>query len=234
MKLKHSPIRFDILTLFPEAFGDYFRQSILGKAQERNAIAIHIWNIRDYTTDKHRTADDVPYGGGAGMVMKAEPVLAALQDVLKKTARIPRADKKIILLSPAPKEFSQERAIRYANHRQIILICGRYEGIDERVTKFIDEKLSIGRYVLSGGELAAMVVVDAVSRMIPAVLGNAVSLAEESYAPAQSGPTLEYPQYTRPAVLNVVGKKLRVPAILLSGDHKKIAEWRQKHMKTLK
>ncbi|MCD5396199.1 MAG: tRNA (guanosine(37)-N1)-methyltransferase TrmD [Candidatus Pacebacteria bacterium] len=236
-------IKFDILTLFPEAFSGYFSQSILKKAQEKKLVKINIYNLRNFATDKHKTVDGYPYGGGAGMVLKIEPIFRGLVYILKKTKKIPQNKKKIILLSAKGKIFNQNIAKKLSKLEQIILICGHYEGVDERVKKFIDLELSIGKYVLTGGELPAMVIVDAVSRLIPGVIKKE-SLKEESFS--KSLDYLEYPQYTRPEIFDpkkIVRdtknlpkkfqklKPLFVPKILLSGHHQKIKEWREKHSK---
>lgn len=236
-------IRFDILTLFPEAFSSYFSQSIIRKAQEKKLIQIHLYNLRDFAQDKHKTVDDFPYGGGAGMVLKIEPIFRGLVYILRKTKDIKERERKIILFSPKGKIFDQSLAKKFSKLKQLIFICGHYEGIDARVKKFVDLELSIGKYILTGGELPAMIVVDAVSRLIPGVIKKE-SLEEESFS---KGPNyLEYPQYTRPAVFdpskflrntkNLPKKfqnlrKLKVPKVLLSGHHQKIKEWREKFSK---
>jgi tRNA (guanine37-N1)-methyltransferase len=207
-------MRFHILTLFPELFASVLSTTMLRKGQERGALAFELHNIRDHSTGKHRVTDDAPYGGGEGMIMKPEPVVAALES-LGTTGQRPRR----ILLSPQGRLFTQERAAQLAMLSEITLVCGRYEGVDERVRAFVDEELSIGDFVLSGGEVAALVVVDAVSRLVPGVLGNDCSAAVESF----SGALLEYPQYTRPPEF----RGRRVPAVLLSGDHQAIARWRR-------
>ncbi|MFA6027325.1 MAG: tRNA (guanosine(37)-N1)-methyltransferase TrmD [Patescibacteria group bacterium] len=213
-------MQFDILTIFPEIFSSYFNASILKIAQKKNKIKINIHNIRDYTKDKHKKTDDSPYGGGPGMVMTVQPIYDCLKAIKKKKKS------KIIILDPAGKMFNQKIAKTYSEKLdQIILICGRYEGFDERVYSLVDEKLSIGQYVLSGGELPAMVVVEAVSRLIPGVLGHQHSADDETFSPDLD--YIEYPQYTKPA--KFMGKK--VPKVLLSGNHAKIKEWRQKHAK---
>jgi len=213
-------MQFDILTIFPEIFSSYFNASILKIAQKKNKIKINIHNIRVYTKDKHKKTDDSPYGGGPGMVMTVQPIYDCLKAIKKKKKS------KIIILDPAGKMFNQKIAKTYSEKLdQIILICGRYEGFDERVYSLVDEKLSIGQYVLSGGELPAMVVVEAVSRLIPGVLGHQHSADDETFSPDLD--YIEYPQYTKPA--KFMGKK--VPKVLLSGNHAKIKEWRQKHAK---
>jgi tRNA (guanine37-N1)-methyltransferase len=206
---------FDILTLFPGMFVSPLGESILGKAQERNLIQVRVHNIRDYAADKHQITDDRPFGGGEGMVMKPEPIVRLL-DVLRAEEPEPR----VVLLSPQGCAFRQEDAWRWSRLPRLVLICGRYEGVDERVAEFFsDEQVSIGDYVLSGGELAAMVVLDAVARLIPGVLGNTASAFAESFAE----PVLEFPQYTRPR--EFLGHQ--VPEILLSGDHEAIRRWRR-------
>jgi tRNA (guanine37-N1)-methyltransferase len=206
-------IQFDIITIFPQMFVSPFGESILQKAQSRDLIKIVIHNVRDYTSDKHLTTDDTPYGGGAGMVMKVEPLVTAIEDV--KSQHNARA----ILLTPQGALFTQKTAERLSTYSQLVLVCGRYEGMDERVQFFVDEELSIGDYILTGGEFAAMVIVDTVSRLIPGVVGERISVLEDSL----SCSLLKYPQYTRPQ--NFRG--LEVPDILLSGDHKKIIRWRR-------
>lgn len=211
-------LRFDILTIFPESIEPYLAASILGRAQQAGGVDVRVWNIRDFATDKHKTVDDTPYGGGAGMVMKVEPIDRALQAVFTSSL----TPRKIIVLSARGKQFTQQQAAEYAKLDQLILICGRYEGIDQRVADYLaDEELSIGPYVLSGGELAALAVVEATARLIPGTLGNPASLTEESF----TGPSVEYPQYTNPAEYS----GWQVPDILLSGNHQAIKQWRQQH-----
>lgn len=205
---------FTVISLFPPMFASPLGHSILKKAQEKGLLSVRLIDPRDYTADKHRTADDAPYGGGQGMVMKPEPLVAAIEDA-KKTLRRPR----VILLSPQGKLFDQAEAERLAREEELVLVCGRYEGIDERVKAFVDEELSVGDYTLSGGELPAMVVIDAVARLIPGVLGNEKSPQEESF----SDGLLEYPQYTRPEEF----RGMKVPDVLLSGDHARIKSWRR-------
>jgi tRNA (guanine37-N1)-methyltransferase len=205
-------MHFDIFTLFPAMFQGPFTESILKRAQERGLLSIVLHNIRDVTTDKHHIVDDYPYGGGAGMVMKPEPIFAAIEAVYQGGP--------IILLTPQGRLFNQQVARTLAQESRITLLCGHYEGIDERVRQHLaTDELSIGDYVLTGGELAAMVVVDAVSRLLPGVLAQS-STHEESH----SANLLEYPQYTRPPEF----RGWRVPDILLSGHHEQIARWRRK------
>lgn len=209
--------RFDILTLFPSLFDSPFSFSILKKAQERGLLSLHVHDIRKFTKDKHKTADDVPYGGGPGMVMKPESIVDCLESVAQSGKKIRR-----IYFSPQGRPLHQSQLEEYLSYDQLILLCGRYEGVDERVIEhFIDEEVSIGDYVLTGGEFPAMVFVDAVARLIPGVVGAEESLQEESFS--GQAPLLEYPQYTRPPEFR--GHK--VPDILLSGDHKKIEAWRR-------
>jgi tRNA (guanine37-N1)-methyltransferase len=216
-------MRFDILTLFPEMFQGPLTESIIKRAVQAGLISIGLHDIRDYATDKHRTTDDAPYGGGAGMVMKAEPLAAALRAVLatppeNTASETPKTQ--VILMSPAGTPFTQSLAEELAaSYDRLVLVCGRYEGLDERVCEaLIDRAISIGDYVLTGGELAAMVVLDAVARLRPGVI-DAESTAEESH----SDYLLEYPHYTRPAVWE--GRP--VPPVLLSGHHGEVAKWRR-------
>lgn len=211
-------MQFDILTIFPDIFVSYFKASILKIAQKKKKIKINIHNIRDYSKDKHHKTDDTPYGGGPGMVMTVQPIY----DCLKKIRKNKKSE--VIILDPAGKFFNQKIARNYSEKlEQIILICGRYEGFDERIYQLADEKISIGQYVLSGGELPSMVIVEAIARMIPGVLGHSHSNKDETFSPDLD--YIEYPQYTKPA--NFKGQK--VPTVLLSGNHKKIREWRIKH-----
>lgn len=214
-------MRFDILSLFPEIFASYFDASILGRAKEDGKIDIRLWNPRDFTHDRHRSVDDTPYGGGPGMVMKPEPIFECAERVL---AEGPSREKtRIILFSAKGKPFVQEDARRLSRYERLLLLCGRYEGVDERVAEHLaDEELSIGPYVLTGGELPAMVVADAVARLLPGVLGNVESAETESHS--EEG-VLEYPQYTKPEEY----RGWRVPEVLLSGNHGEIARWRAKH-----
>lgn len=203
-----------VLTLFPEMFASVLSATMLAKAQERGAIEIRLLNIRDFTTDKHRVTDDTPYGGGHGMVLKPEPVVAAFESLDREHSR-PRR----VLLTPQGRVFSQCDAVALAAVPEIALLCGRYEGIDDRVRAYVDDELSIGDFVLSGGEIAAMVVIDAVSRLLPGALGCAHSAEQESFADG----LLEGPYFTRPPEFRGV----QVPPVLLSGDHAAIARWRR-------
>ncbi len=205
-------MRIDVLTIFPEYFSGVLSTSLLGKAIQRGTLDVRLHQLRDYTTDRHRTVDDTPYGGGHGMVMKIEPLVTALEAIAPQGARK-------ILFSARGSRFTQEVAHRLAGEKSLTLVCGRYEGVDERIAAYVDEQLCIGDYVLSGGEAAAAVVIDAVSRLVPGVIGNEGSLTEESFA---SG-ILEYPQYTRPETF----RGARVPNVLLSGNHAEVARWRR-------
>lgn len=207
-------LRFTVISLFPEMFSSPLNHSILKKAQEKGLIAVDLVDLRDYAKDRHKVTDDYPYGGGHGMVMKPEPLIGAIEDLRAKLHR-PR----VILLSPQGKVLNQTEAGKLAQEKELVLICGRYEGVDERVKSFIDDEISIGDYTLSGGELPAMVLIDAVARLLPGVLGNVQSLDEESFADG----LLEYPQYTRPEEF----RGTRVPEVLLSGDHQRIKSWRR-------
>lgn len=216
-------MRFDILTLFPTMFTGPLTESILRRAQQAGLITVHVHNIRDAATDRHRTADDAPYGGGAGMVMKAEPLAASIRGVLASDPHGPSpaddAAPPVILLSPDGEVFTQATAQQLAMLPRVVLVCGHYEGVDERVrTTCISQELSIGDYVLTGGELAAMVVVDAVARLVPGVL-DAESVCEESHADG----LLEYPHYTRP----LIWEEQAVPSVLVSGHHAEVARWRR-------
>ncbi len=209
-------MNFHILTLFPEMVEQGLHTSIIGRAVEKGLLSIEAINIRDYTLDKHKKVDDYPYGGGAGMVMQAQPVYDAWKSVADRIGYTPRT----IYLTPQGPTFTQPMAKEYAKEEDLILLCGHYEGIDERVLEeIVTDYVSIGDYVLTGGELAAMVLTDAISRMVPGVLSNQESGSTESF----EGNLLEYPQYSRPEEWN--GKK--VPAVLLSGDHAKVDGWRR-------
>ena len=211
-------MHFDILTLFPGMFAGPFSESIIQRAQEAGLVSIALHNIRDYATDRHHVTDDYPYGGGGGMVMKPEPIFAAVEAILGPEPRA--SDVPIILLTPQGRLFNQEVAQDLARRRRVLLICGRYEGMDERVRAFLaTDELSIGDYVLSGGELAAMVVVDAVTRLLPGALGDPTGAWDDSHTMG----LLEYPHYTRPPEF----RGWRVPEVLLSGNHGEIARWRR-------
>lgn len=212
-------MRFDLFSLFPEVFTSYLQTSILQRAIEREFIQIHPHNIRDWTTDKHHITDDEPYGGGGGMVMKPDPIFAAVEGALAispgEAAPCP-----VILMTPQGRVFTQAVAQELAEHPRLALLCGRYEGVDERVrTGLVTDEISIGDYVLTGGELPALILVDAITRLIPGVLGDPDGAADDSHATG----LLEYPHYTRPPEF----RGMAVPKILRSGDHGKIARWRR-------
>jgi tRNA (guanine37-N1)-methyltransferase len=246
--------KFDIITIFPKIFDSYFNESILKRAQAGGFIEIGVHDLRQWAEDKHKKVDDSPFGGGPGMIFKIEPVFKAVSALKKSEIRNPKSEtnpkskirnskpkRRVILFSAKGRQFAQADARRLARYDQLILICGRYEGVDERVAEYIaDEEISVGNFVLTGGEIPAMIIVDAVSRLIPGVLGKKESLEEESFSlksDFKDSPKfdfnesyLEYPQYTRPEKF----KGWPVPEVLLSGDHAKIREWRRKQNKTLK
>ncbi|HHX01830.1 MAG TPA: tRNA (guanosine(37)-N1)-methyltransferase TrmD [Firmicutes bacterium] len=208
-------MRIDILTLFPEMFSEVLSSSILGRAQANNLLTIHAWNIRDFAFDKHRTVDDIPYGGGAGMVLKPDVVVACIEHVKAINSG------KVIYMTPQGSVFDQTKAQSLAQEANLIFLCGHYEGIDHRIREgWVDEEISIGDYVLTGGELPAMVVIDAIARLIPGVLGDQASAREDSFANG----LLEYPHYTRPSQF----RGRMVPEVLLSGNHELIRKWRLK------
>jgi len=217
-------MKFHLITIFPDIFSSYLNEGILKKAINKKIINIEIHNLRDFTKDKHKKVDDTPYGGGAGMLMKIEPIYSAISKINKKKKE-QKGRKKIILLSASGKKWGQKMAKKYSQLDELTLICGRYEGVDNRIKKFIDEEISIGDYVLTGGELPALILIDSIARLIPKVLGNQKSLIDESHSKAN---ILEYPQYTRPAVFEINKKKYKVPSVLLSGNHEKIKNWRNK------
>ena len=213
-------MRIDVLTIFPKMFNAVLGESIIKRAQEKGVIKINIEDLRSFSKNKHRKVDDKPFGGGPGMVMNAEPFFEGV-NYLKKKLKKKKLKRKIILMSPKGITFNQKLARRLAKLDHLILLCGHYEGIDERVTEYlVDEEVSIGDFILTGGELASMVVIDGVVRLLPASLGNKDSHKEESFSKS----SLEYPQYTRPADY----KGMRVPEVILSGDHEKIKKWRKR------
>lgn len=217
-------MQIDVFSLLPETMRAYLDSSILGRAQAAGLVSLGLHNIRDYAADKHKTTDDEPYGGGGGMVMKPEPVFAAVEAVLGDAL----GEQPVILLTPQGEVFTQDMARELAQEPRIALICGRYEGVDERIRQHLaTREISIGDYVLTGGELPAMVLIDAITRLIPAVLGDAEAAGKDSHAEG----LLEYPHYTRPAVF----RDWEVPQVLRSGDHARIAAWRrsQSIMRTL-
>ncbi|MEK7131534.1 MAG: tRNA (guanosine(37)-N1)-methyltransferase TrmD [Patescibacteria group bacterium] len=233
-------MKFNIITIFPNFFESFKNEALISRAQKKDLVSINVHNLRDYADDARGTVDDRPYGGGAGMVLMFMPIYKAVKKIKSK---IKGKKTKVIVFNPKGKKFTQEMARNWSKLDQLIMICGRYEGIDERVmSEIADEEISIGDYVLFGGEVPAMVVMEAVTRLIHGVLGNTESLEEESFKKLRNKeikkliskfPNFqishkEYPHYTRPEVIALKNKKLRVPKVLLSGDHKKIEEWRQK------
>jgi tRNA (guanine37-N1)-methyltransferase len=223
MNMKH----FNIITIFPHIFESYFGESIIKRAQEKELIDISVVNLRDFSNDKHMTVDDTPFGGGAGMILKVKPICEAVRSIKLKTES---QKSRVILFSAKGKKYTQADAVRLSEYDNLIMICGRYEGVDERVAENIaDEEISIGDYVLTGGEIPAMIAVDSISRLIPGVLGNEDSLKEESHNPTEETSDkiqetrLEYAQYTRPEEFN----GWKVPEVLLSGNHKEIEKWRK-------
>jgi tRNA (guanine37-N1)-methyltransferase len=210
-----APWQVEILTVFPEMVAGYLSASILGKARERGLVVVSAHDVREFAGGRHRVMDDAPYGGGAGMVFKPEPLVAAIE---ASRARLPGA--RVLLTSPRGERFDQSMARALAaGPTDLVFVCGRYEGVDERVRTFVDGEVSVGDFVLTGGELAALCIVDAVARLLPGVLGNSSSTASESFEES----LLEYPQYTRPAVF----RGLEVPGILQGGDHARVARWRR-------
>ena len=226
-------IRFNIITIFPHIFDSYFNTSIISRAQDKKLIKIRVHDLRKWTTNKHRTVDDKPYGGGPGMIFKVDTVYKALKS-LNKGKKIQQT---IVLLTPQGKQFSQKTAKRLSKKDRLILICGRYEGFDHRIKKFIDEEISIGPYILAGGELPAMTMIDTITRLIPGVI-KTESLQEETELKIENCKLKiigEYPQYTRPKVFTYKDKsgkikKIKVPEVLLSGDHQKIKKWKERQV----
>ena len=208
-------MKFDILTIFPDMLEGPLTASILGKAADKGLIEINLHNLRDWAEGKHKVTDDTPYGGGDGMVMKVEPVAAALSELREK-----RPASRVLLMSPQGKTFQQADAERFSQEAGLVFVCGRYEGFDERIRSLVDEEISLGDFVLTGGELAAATILDATARLLPGVLGAAGSAKGDSF----SDGLLEYPQYTRPAEF----KGVRVPEVLASGNHQLIANWRRR------
>lgn len=217
--------KFKIITIFPDILSSYFQEGIIKRAINKKIISLENYNPRDWSTDRHKTVDDTPYGGGAGMLMKIEPLYQALKSAKKNGTKKKR---KTILLSASGKTWNQQLAKKYTKLDELILICGRYEGIDGRITEFVDEEISIGDYVLTGGELGAAVLIDSITRLLPGVLGNTESAIEESHSEAG---VLEHPQYTRPEIFKVGKKSYPVPKVLVEGNHKLIKEWQKKNQK---
>jgi len=222
-------ITFDIITIFPEIFDSYLKESLIARAQKKRLVKINIHNLRKWTTDRHQTVDDRPFGGGLGMVLKLEPIYRAVRTLKLK---VKSSKLKVILFTPRGKKFNQKMAYQLSKLNQIIMICGRYEGVDERVAKHIAGlELSIGDYDLMGGELPAQVLIETVARLIPGVLGKPELLKERI---TKDRGFIEYPQYTRPEVFSPKRRtKWKVPKVLLSGHHAKISEWRRKQAKSI-
>ena len=208
-------MRFDVFTLFPEIFPAYLKESILKRAQEAKILEVHLHNIRDWTTDKHNTTDDLPYGGGGGMIMKPEPIFSAIEEVIGDPPQCP-----VILLTPQGRPLTQTIVQEFSSHQRLALISGRYEGVDERVRQhLVTDEISLGDFVLTGGELPALAIIDAVTRLLPGTLGDPKAAEDDSHATG----LLEYPHYTRPPEF----RELSIPEVLLSGNHAKIARWRR-------
>lgn len=217
-------MQFDIITIFPGMFEGFLNESLIKRALAAKLFAVKIHDLRDWTTDKHHTVDDRPYGGGPGMILKVEPIYKALKAVVKGAWR-KKGLTRIIMMDPAGEQFSQKMIpVLAAKYKQVVILCGRYEGFDARVRELVDERISVGPYVLSGGELPSMIIMEAVSRFVPGVIGHEDATVEESHS---SEGYKEYPQYTRPEMFKAGKRKLEVPKVLLSGDHGKIKEWRK-------
>lgn len=213
---------FHVISIFPEILKPYFQEGVLGRALKKGVFQIKTYNLRDWSGNKHRQVDDTPYGGGAGMVMMVEPIYKAVKEIKEKS----NGKTRVVLLSARGKKFTQAKARIFSKLDNVIFICGRYEGVDERVKEFIDEEISIGNYVLTGGELGAMVVIDSCARLLEGVLGNQDSLKLESHSKVGF---LEYPQYTKPEIVEINNKKYSVPKVLFSGNHQEIKKWREKY-----
>jgi len=220
-------MKFQAISIYPKIFNSYLGEGILKRALDNGLINFKVHDLRDWSTDNYKSVDDTPYGGGAGMLMKIDIIYQALQ-AIKKKSKIKKGKRKIILLSASGRTWNQTLAQEYSQLEEIIFVCGRFEGVDARVSNFIDEEISIGDYVLTGGELPALVIMDSITRLLPGSLGNKASALDESHS--EPG-ILEYPQYTKPAVFKAGRKEYRVPDILLSGDHAKIDKWRRQNQK---
>ncbi len=212
-------MQIDIITIFPEMFKGPLTESILKRAQENGVVKIKVHNLRDWTSDKHHTVDDKPFGGGGGMIMKIEPIHKAIQSLNKE-------DSAVVITTAKGETYKQSKAKTLSLKKHLIIVCGHYEGIDQRVLdNLADEQISIGNFVLTGGELPAMVIVDSIVRLLPGAVGNEATPKNDSFY--EDDKTIQYPIYTQPSTYNLDGKELKVPDILLSGDHKKIEEWRK-------
>ncbi|OGN10087.1 MAG: tRNA (guanosine(37)-N1)-methyltransferase TrmD [Candidatus Yanofskybacteria bacterium RIFOXYD1_FULL_42_10] len=233
-------MKIDIITIFPDIFNSFFSESLLARAIKKKLISIKAHNLRKWTNDNHKTVDDRPYGGGAGMLLKIEPIFRAVKSL--SSYKVRQVKTRVILLSAKGKQFTQKDARRLSKYSQLIFICGRYEGVDERVAKYVaDEEISVGPFVLFGGEVPVMTIIEAVSRLVPGVVAKEESIKNESFSDKQ-GVEKEYPQYTRPEIFRMKIRNSKfeirnsrrgwhVPKILLSGDHKKITSWREKQKK---
>lgn len=218
-------INFDVITIFPEIFKSYMGESLIARAQKKKLIKINVHDLRKWATGVHKKVDERPFGGGLGMVLQVEPIYKAVKKIKKSK------NTKVILFTPRGKKFNQQMAQKLSKSQQIIFICGRYEGVDERVANHVaDMEISIGDYDLMGGELPSMICIETVSRLVPGVLGKPALLKERV---TKTGGFLEYIQYTRPEIFKINGKKLKVPSVLLSGDHKKIEAWKKAHSKVI-
>ncbi|MEI6835344.1 MAG: tRNA (guanosine(37)-N1)-methyltransferase TrmD [Candidatus Falkowbacteria bacterium] len=220
-------MKFQAITIYPKMFDSYLEEGILKRALDNRIIHFKAHDLRDWAADRYRSVDDTPYGGGAGMLMKIEILHASLQAIKEINTTEP-AKRKIILMSAGGKTWNQKLAKEYSQLEEVIFICGRFEGVDARIAHFIDDEISIGDYVLTGGELPAMIIMDSITRLIPGALGNNESSIDESHSEAG---VLEYPQYTKPAVFEVSGQKYQVPEVLTNGNHAEIAKWRKKNQK---
>ena len=220
-------MKFQAISIYPNMFNSYLGEGILKRALDNRIIHFTARDLRDWSTDRYKSVDDTPYGGGAGMLMKIEVLHAALEEVKTKYATEP-AKRKIILLSASGKTWNQQMAKEYSKLDEVIFVCGRFEGVDARISHFIDEEVSIGDYVLTGGELPALIIMDSITRLLPEALGNNESSLDESHS--EEG-ILEYPQYTKPAVFEVDGQKYQVPEVLTNGNHAEIAKWRKANQK---
>lgn len=216
---------FHIITIFPEVFAQYFSVGVLGRGKKKELLDFKIYDLREFTLDRHKKVDDTPFGGGPGMVLKIEPIFRALEKIKKdlKKQGVLNKEIKTVLFSAKGKKFNQKKAEKFSNFKHLILICGRYEGVDERVAQYlVDEEISVGDFILSGGEIPALLVADAVARLVPEVLGNSASLENETFNPKDKINKKDFPVYTQPREFN----GWLVPAVLFSGDHEKINFWR--------